>query len=215
MLTEVKFCGMTRAEDVAAAVGFGANYLGAVFAGGPRAIDPDTAATILAMSGTETRRVGVFGEATAAGISTASRTARLDIIQLHAGPTPHKIEDVRALSGCQIWAVVRVMDGELPDVYADLLGLADAIVLDTNVSGRLGGAGIAFDWYAVARALDRSRRPSRLVLAGGLTPGNVSQAIAVLHPDVVDVSTGVELSPGIKHPERMRAFVAAVRGDSP
>ncbi|MGI9075736.1 MAG: phosphoribosylanthranilate isomerase, partial [Gemmatimonadaceae bacterium] len=71
----------------------------------------------------------------------------------------------------------------------------------------------AFDWYAVARALDRARRPSRLVLAGGLTPDNVSEAIRALRPDVVDVSTGVELSPGVKHAGKMRAFSAAVRGD--
>ncbi|MGI9078188.1 MAG: phosphoribosylanthranilate isomerase, partial [Gemmatimonadaceae bacterium] len=124
---------MTRAEDVRAAVGLGATYLGVIFAGGPRSIDPDTAATILAMAGSATRRVGVFGQETAAAISAACRTAGLDIIQLHADPTPDRVVEVRAVSGRQIWAAVRVRDGELPDMYADLLGLADAIVLDAVV----------------------------------------------------------------------------------
>ena len=215
MPTEVKFCGMTRAEDVAAAVRFGAAYVGVIFAGGPRAIDADTADSILAMTGREAHRVGVFGDETAKCISAVSRTAHLDIIQLHADPTASKIAEVRALSGLPIWAVVRIKGGGLPAVYEELHATADAIVLDAAAPGRLGGTGIAFDWHAVARTLDHSPRPSLLVLAGGLTPNNVSEAIEALEPDVVDVSTGVELSPGIKHPGKMRAFAAAVRSNSP
>ena len=215
MPTEVKFCGMTRAEDVAAAVAFGTAYVGVIFAGGPRAIDPHTAHTILAMTGNETQRVGVFGDNTAEGIAADSRTAHLDIIQLHGNPTARTVEEVRALSGLQTWAVVRINGGELPPVYEELRETADAIVLDAAAPGRLGGTGMPFDWYAVARTLVRSPRPSLLVLAGGLTADNVSQAIEALDPDVVDVSTGIEVSPGIKHPGRMRDFAAAVRSSSP
>ncbi|MBC7790608.1 MAG: phosphoribosylanthranilate isomerase [Anaerolineae bacterium] len=206
---------MTRGEDVAEAVELRAAYVGVIFAGGPRAMDPSTAASILAMAGTEARRVGVFGKGTAVSISAASHTAGLDIIQLHSDPTPEAIAEIRELSGRPIWAVVRIGKSGLPGSYSDIVDLADAVVLDAAVPGQLGGTGKAFDWSAVARELDRLRRPSRLVLAGGLTPENVSQAISALQPDVVDVSSGVELSPGVKHPTKMRAFAAAVSGWSP
>jgi phosphoribosylanthranilate isomerase len=88
---------------------------------------------------------------------------------------------------------------------------ADAVVLDAKVPGRLGGTGTAFDWEGVARALDRDRGRGRIVLAGGLNPENVSRAVRIVAPDIVDVSSGVESAPGIKDHARMRAFGDAVR----
>jgi phosphoribosylanthranilate isomerase len=92
---------------------------------------------------------------------------------------------------------------------------ADALVLDAKVPGQLGGTGVALDWAALANDVSawRAAHPGvRLVLAGGLTPENVQRAIGLLGPDVVDVSSGVESAPGIKDPERLQAFVDAVRG---
>lgn len=211
MAVEIKFCGITRARDIAEAAALGAAYVGVIFAGGPRTVDEGTAATILARTRAGTRRVGVFGEVSSGSIASVSRKAGLDIIQLHGHPTPQQIADLRDESGLEVWAVVRVDRGALPGEYTSLREVADAIVLDANVPGRLGGTGVSIDWTATAAALARSGRPSRLVLAGGLTPENVVEAIAVLNPDVVDVSSGVEVTAGIKDSLKMRDFAGAVR----
>jgi phosphoribosylanthranilate isomerase len=91
-----------------------------------------------------------------------------------------------------------------------LFDAGDAVVLDAKVSGVLGGSGVAFDWTAVATQIDVMRTRAPLVLAGGLTPSNISVALAAMRPDVVDVSSGVESAPGIKDHHAMRAFAAAV-----
>jgi phosphoribosylanthranilate isomerase len=91
------------------------------------------------------------------------------------------------------------------------MSVADAVVLDAKVSGKLGGTGTAFDWEGVAKTLDRQRVRARIVLAGGLNPENVAHAVHVVAPDIVDVSSGVESAPGIKDHARMRAFGDAVR----
>jgi phosphoribosylanthranilate isomerase len=88
----------------------------------------------------------------------------------------------------------------------------DGVLIDALVPGVLGGTGVAVNWAAMARALDRGQRPPRLVLAGGLTPENVAHACRLVAPDVVDVSSGVESAPGIKDHGKMRAFLEAARG---
>jgi phosphoribosylanthranilate isomerase len=118
---------------------------------------------------------------------------------------------VRPFFSGEVWAVIRVSGSELPPDSLALFSVADAVVLDAKVSGRLGGTGTTFDWDPVARTLDRQRTRSRIVLAGGLNQDNVAHAIRVVAPDVVDVSSGVEAAPGIKDHARMRAFSDAVR----
>jgi phosphoribosylanthranilate isomerase len=180
-----------------------------VFAGGPRLLDPDRARSVLDAAGSAPRRVGVFGDAPPTKIAEIAREARLDVVQLHADPTPALVATVRDATGAAVWAVLRVEGGALPE-SAGVRACADALVLDAKAAGRMGGTGTRFDWGAVAAALDR--RGVRLVLAGGLTPENVAEGIALLAPDVVDVSSGVERAPGVKDHARMRAFVDAVRG---
>ncbi|HEU4563936.1 MAG TPA: phosphoribosylanthranilate isomerase [Gemmatimonadaceae bacterium] len=211
MTVAMKFCGLTRPEDAAMARELGAGYGGVIFAGGPREVTPARGAEVLdAAPGL--RRVGVFGARAPREIAAAARAARLDVVQLHGDPSAEDVSRVRAETGCELWAVVRVPGGELPAAYDELRDAADAIVLDAKVAGRLGGTGATFDWRAVADALRARRHAARLVLAGGLHPGNVAEAIAWLAPAVVDVSSGVERAPGIKDHVRMRAFVDAVRG---
>ena len=139
------------------------------------------------------------------------REARLDVVQLHADPTASEVSAVRGETSAQIWAVIRVTDALPPDVD-DLFGVADAVLIDARVAGSLGGNGVAVEWEALQSELGARRRGRRLVLAGGLAPGNVGRAVATLRPDVVDVSSGVESAPGIKDHARMRAFAAAVAG---
>jgi phosphoribosylanthranilate isomerase len=122
------------------------------------------------------------------------------------------VERVRAAFGGAVWAVIRVADA-LPAHAADLFGVADAVVLDARVPGRLGGTGTTFDWAAVRGPLERARArgSARLVVAGGLTPDNVGDAVRAVRPFGVDVAGGVERAPGRKDPELVRRFVAAAR----
>jgi phosphoribosylanthranilate isomerase len=208
---EIKFCGLTRRVDAQLAARLGARYVGVIFAGGPRLLTPERAATVVGWTERAVARVGVFGAQSADEVARIADQVRLDIVQLHADPRADIVASVRARSGRVVWAVARV-GVELPARVAELFDAADAVVLDARVPGHLGGSGVAFDWAAVRAGIDRTRGTRRLVLAGGLTPDNVGEAIRLLRPDVVDVSSGVESAAGLKSPALMRRFVQAVAG---
>ncbi len=210
----VKFCGLTRAEDVQQASALGATYVGVIFAGGPRLVTAAVAADLLGAAPLEAKRVGVFGSDSAEVIGEIAKAARLDVVQLHADPDAEVVAAVRRQFGGEVWAVLRCRDGQLPAGSDALFAEADGVVLDALVSTQLGGTGVALDWAQLRRPVDRLRGSTPVILAGGLRPENVVQALAELAPEVVDVSSGVELSPGVKDHRRMRAFVQAVRGAS-
>lgn len=212
MAPDVKFCGLTRPEDARLAAQLGAAYTGVIFAGGPRLLDAARAAVVLADMAGAARRVGVVAAQGVAEIAELVSAVPLDVVQLHAARTARELDELRRHTGAELWAVVRVADGTLPDDFASLSDAADGVVIDSLVVGQLGGTGVAADWDALARALDRTTRPGRLVLAGGLRPDNVRRAVDTVAPDVVDVSSGVEVRPGVKDPDKMTAFVAALRG---
>jgi phosphoribosylanthranilate isomerase len=157
----------------------------------------------------------VFGAQSALEIADTAAAAALDVVQLHGPSDAALVSGIRRGFGGEIWRVVRV-PADAEGGAAALLGAADgvdAVVVDALVDGTLGGTGVAVDWERLAAALDRVGRPSRLVLAGGLRPENVARAVGLVAPDVVDVSSGVESSIGIKDHASMRAFAeAAVRG---
>ena len=121
------------------------------------------------------------------------------------------MERVRAATGAEVWAVVRTADGALPDGVEELCAAADALLIDAHVPGQLGGSGVQVPWDRLGESLDALDYHPRIVLAGGLTPENVAEAIDLVAPNVVDVSSGVEASTGVKAHARIRAFVAAVR----
>jgi len=211
-VTRIKFCGLTREEDAGYAAELGAAYLGVIFAGGPRLLTPERAAAVLdaAEGRGHAQRVGVMGAQSPDEIADLAAAARLDAVQLHSDPTPADIEQVRRRFGGRVWAVLSLASAELPPQTAALFGAADAVVLDARVGGRpAGGTGVTLDWPGVARALERVRGPAPLVLAGGLKPENVAEAISLVTPDVVDVASGVEQAPGVKDHEKMRRFAEA------
>jgi phosphoribosylanthranilate isomerase len=215
-MTAIKFCGLTRRGDVAFATEVGATYVGVIFAGGPRNRTVEQAARMLrnaphAASHPEPYRscVGVFGAATPSEIAKVAAAVPLDIVQLHDVTKPAMITTVRTTAARPVWAVIRCDGDRIPLFAGRMAQVADALVLDTRVAGKLGGTGVPLPWAALAEAIAEIR-PPRLVLAGGLTPENVGAAIAAIHPDVVDVSSGVERAPGIKDHARMRAFAEAV-----
>jgi phosphoribosylanthranilate isomerase len=209
-VTRVKYCGLTRAADAAVAGEIGASYVGAIFAGGPRAVQPAAARDVLAAAGAGVRRVGVFADQPPEVVAAVAREAQLDVVQLHADPTADTVDAVRRRYGGLVWAVLRPTGDDLPDRAPALFAVADAVLLDAQVPGALGGTGQTLPWAALRDAVDRARGAGTLVLAGGLTPTNVGAAIAALAPDVVDVSSGVEHEPGVKDHSRMRAFAEAV-----
>ena len=207
---------MTRDVDADYAASLGAEYVGVIFADSPRKLDPAQAARVLATVRGNAKTVGVFGPATIETIATVAADVALDAVQLHGDPGPGMVERLRPFFGGEVWAVIRVAGATLPDNATALLNVADAVVLDAKVAGQLGGTGASFDWDSIAKTLERQRIRARIVLAGGLNPENVANAVSIVAPDIVDVSSGVESAPGIKDHARMRAFSDAVRrrGDS-
>jgi phosphoribosylanthranilate isomerase len=210
MHVQIKFCGLTRAEDVGAAVALGCDYVGVIFAGGPRNQTLERASAIL-RDADSARRVGVFGVPHATELNHYVSSVPLSVAQLHGDASPKAVMAARAIGVSEVWAVVPVVNGVLGEDAEELFLCADAVVLDTKGANGLGGTGRSFDWAAVAAALGSVERRAQLVVAGGLTPGNVAEAIAHLKPDIVDVSSGVESAPGVKNPILMSRFVEAVR----
>jgi phosphoribosylanthranilate isomerase len=221
VLAKVKFCGMTRPRDAAVAGEIGATYVGVVFADGPRRVTPAQGRGILDAAGSTVKRVGVFGTNSPEEIEKASEEARLDVVQLHADPTTEDIRAVRRKFSGEVWAAIRISGSHIPPESESLFTTADAIVLDSRSERhvrserRLGGTGEALPWNELAVDLARDRGSAAVVLAGGLKPGNVASAVRTLAPDVVDVSSGVESSPGVKDPWLMREFYAAASGSRP
>jgi phosphoribosylanthranilate isomerase len=205
---EVKVCGLTQPADSRAAAELGARYVGVIFAGGPRRLDAARARDVLDAAGAAVQRVGVFGGSEPSEIARTIREARLDIAQLHDDPSVDDVRAVRDASGAKIWAVVRVKGALSVSELHALWAAADAMVLDSKLSGMLGGTGSPFDWIAARAATADHAAP--LVVAGGLTAANVARAIEALSPNIVDVSSGVESSPGIKDRSRISDFMDAV-----
>ena len=210
MGAEIKFCGMTRADDVREAARLGASYVGVIRASGPRLLTVERAQEVFAAAH-GVGRVGVYGAAEPSEIGDEARALGLTTVQLHADPNVRTLDAMRRHFAGEIWVVLR-LSGELPATYAPLFDIADAVVLDSFVAGQLGGTGAPLPWRALANAVAERRGRAKLIVAGGLRADNVQTAIDILRPDVVDVSSGVESTPGVKDHVKMRAFRDAVLG---
>lgn len=198
----VKVCGLTVPEEALACARLGVWGVGVVFApGSPRRVDADGAAAVVSALPAGVARVGVFAGASIAEMDDIARRVGLTHLQVHGGADPAA---VRARCGLPVIEGVRV-DGEAALERARA-SAADMVLLDAAVPGLDGGTGTAFDWTL----LERRPLGRPFALAGGLVPASVGDAVARLRPRMVDVSSGVESSPGRKDPERVRAFVAAV-----
>ncbi len=210
-MTRVKVCGLCRAEDAAYAAHAGASWLGVILsAHGPRALDAAAAARVLAVRG-GAAAVGVFVDEPAARVAQVARTLSLDVVQLHGAESVEHIAEIRAAAGVQIWKAIRVREaGAARARIAAYAPHVDGILLDAFTERAAGGTGTSFDWSQLAGVRTLLGASVRLIVAGGLRAENVSQAIAQLEPDVVDVSSGVEARPGEKSHERVRAFIETV-----
>ncbi|MEO3792348.1 phosphoribosylanthranilate isomerase [Nonomuraea sp. B10E15] len=193
----VKICGLSEPEHVAAAVEAGADAIGLVMTRSPRRITVERAAALAALVPAHVLTVGVFRGEDPETVRAAALASGVRAVQLH-GRHPHG--DFTALKDLGV-RLVRAVDAE-----ADLrCGAFDEDLL--IVDAPHAGSGLPWEWAAV-----RGRPSGRWLLAGGLAPGNVADAIAAAEPWGVDVSSGVETSPGVKDPALIRAFLTAVRG---
>ena len=212
-MTRAKICGLTRRVDAEVAERAGASFLGVILASGPRLVDIVTAREVLGPRRHTVRRVAVFGGQSIGEILSVAESLDLDVIQLHGDPSPSQVSALREATSRAVWPVLRVEGTVLPANAQALAEAAGALVLDAKVVGQLGGTGTALDWEGLADAVKQLRAAVpdfEFVLAGGLRAQNVAYAMALLEPDVVDVSSGVETAPGVKDPVAVEAFVTAV-----
>ncbi|MDQ6718596.1 MAG: phosphoribosylanthranilate isomerase [Gemmatimonadota bacterium] len=202
---------MTRPADASLAAEIGASYVGAIFASGPRHVSVEAARELFdAAAGIA--KVGVFGTNEVREIGRIADALELDVVQLHADPTPDDVHAVRSTFGGEVWAAIRVARSSLPSSAEELMDAADGVVLDAMSPDKLGGTGQILPWHELAPEVSRKRTGGLVILAGGLNPHNVGTALRDLAPDVVDVSSGVEQFPGVKDHQLMRDFADAVGG---
>lgn len=212
MRTRIKFCGMTRVEDVDAAVQLGADAIGLVFyPASARFVEPSRAAALVRRLPPFVSAVGLFVNPAAAWVREVVRQVPLSMLQFHGDETPETCAVLAAAGGALPWLrALAVPAGSTP---ADLLELADryaaarGVLLDTP-SAAYGGSGRTFDWSCIPDDLG-----PRAVLAGGLNARNVADAVRRVRPFAVDVSSGIEAAgaKGVKDAAEMAAFAAAVR----
>jgi len=203
MRTRVKICGITRVEDARAAVDAGADAIGLVFyPPSPRYVELAEAAAIAAVLPPFVTTVGLFVNADAEAITEAVSACGIDLLQFHGNECP----DYCSTHGRPWIRALRMKDDI--DLVAEAQRFAGArgLLLDAFRPGVPGGTGETFDWARIPVEM-----AGRIVLAGGLTPDNVEQAVRQVRPFAVDVSGGVEREPGIKDAEKIARFVQAVR----
>jgi phosphoribosylanthranilate isomerase len=203
MPTRIKICGLTRLEDAQRAVDLGAAALGFNFyPPSPRYIEPEPARAIIRRLPPFVTAVGVFADETDAGhVISLARESGATAVQVH-GPRFPALHEL--LSVFRLVVAVAVREGFKPEELRKIK--PSAFLLDAFDPDRLGGTGRTFDW-SVAR---EAKQYGPIILAGGLTPENVAQAVREVRPFAVDVASGVESAPGIKDPAKLQAFFAAV-----
>ncbi len=219
MAVEVKVCGLRRPADVAVAAEAGATYFGVVYAGGPRRVtDPEAREVVLAAQGRPV--LAVWGSPDRDAILQSRDAAGFHGVQLHGGSDPELAAQLQA-DGLIVWRVLRLAGPADLSHLDHMVEGADDLLIEPRVPGVEGGAGIALDLRLARDARERfgptqHPAPSTLfALAGGLRPDTVRRAIELVRPDIVDVSSGVERSPGVKDPFLIRRFIAEAIADLP
>ena len=209
MSVEAKICGLSTPETVDAAVRFGARWVGFVtFPASPRHIDLDTLKALGARVPKHVGRVGLFVDADDALLDARIATGALDMLQLHGNETPERVAALKARTGLQVMKVIKVARTE--DVergIAAYASAADRLMFEPAEGLLPGGNGKPFDWTI----LSGRQVPLPWLLAGGLRPDNVAEAVRVTGARAVDVSSGVEAARGVKSIELIRAFLDTVK----
>ncbi|WP_137702904.1 phosphoribosylanthranilate isomerase [Marimonas lutisalis] len=209
MNVKVKICGLTRPEDVDAVAAAGAAYAGFVFfAKSPRNVSHEAARALALRAPMGLAKVALTVDATDAELDAITARVPLDMLQLHGHETPERVVEVKARYGLPVMKAVGVAEADDLPALETYAKVADRILVDAKPpkgADRPGGNALAFDWNLIAGR----RWPVPWMLAGGLTPGNVAQAVRLTGARQVDVSSGVERAPGEKDADLIHAFIKA------
>ena len=218
----IKICANTNLEDAQLAAELGADAVGFVFAPSPRQVTPAEVARITPHLPEGLECVGVFPALEAQQIAAIAQECGLTAVQLQGGVSFERLRQLNEIFNGKVsliqtlhWEVdgdgasAAVVAGQLRQIDAE--GLIGRVLIDAKVGDALGGTGITFNWDAARATLAETGSGLKLIVAGGLRPENVGDAIRRLNPWGVDVASGVEQSPGRKDPEKLAAFIRAAR----
>lgn len=216
MSITVKICGLTRAEDISAAVGAGATFVGVVFfRASPRFVTPVQAAEILDGLSDTVGKVGLFVDPDDFWLAEVVNHVHLDMIQLHGGESVERVAVVRQIFGLPVMKAIALQTAADLDTVQGYLQVANWLLFDARVpagADRPGGHGLAFDWNLLqAQRYQQVQWSIPWMLAGGLTPTNVVAALRCTGATAVDVSSGVEEYPGVKSAAKIHAFLNAIK----
>ena len=213
MSAAVKICGLSTAETLAVALDAGADYVGFVFfPKSPRNVTVEQAAALAEQARGRARVVALTVDAPDALLQEIAAAVKPDLIQAHGAETPERIAAIKALTGIPVMKALKVGGPEDVEAGRAYAAVADLLLFDAKAPAALkdalpGGNGVSFDWSLLADG----QGGHRFMLSGGLNPGNVAEAIRQTGARLVDVSSGVESSPGIKDQDLIRKFIEAVR----
>ena len=208
MKTQIKICGLSTEAAIDAAIDNGADYFGLVhFAKSPRHVSLERAAELRRYAAQKIKVVLLLVNADPKATGKAIGEVKPDVVQFHGSETPDWLKLVADNSGLEIWKALGVKDKPTLAKSSRYVGAADRLLFDAPARALPGGTGTSFDWSLLA---DHDHQID-WGLAGGLDPDNVGDALAATGAPLVDVSSGVESAPGVKHVDRIAAFCQAVR----
>ncbi|MDF2094667.1 phosphoribosylanthranilate isomerase [Aquibaculum arenosum] len=211
MTVDCKICGIRDPEALRAAVQGRARWVGFVFfPRSPRSLTPEQAAVLSAEAAGRVERVGLFVDPDDALLDATLGRVDLDMLQLHGSETPRRVAEIRARWGLPVMKAIKIARAEDLAVVPDYAEVVDCILFDAKAPKEMvdalpGGNALSFDW----RLLAGRSWPKPWMLSGGLNPENLTEAVNLTGADAVDVSSGVEVRPGVKDPARIAAFLSA------
>lgn len=203
----IKICGLKRKEDIDAINRYLPEFAGFVFARSRRRIEPGMAKALAVNLDKRIKKVGVFADESIENIAAIADFCGLDVVQVHGDETARYAVRLKSVlpAGTKLWKAIRVKDDAVTDIRS--VPGTDGLVLDSFSAEEKGGTGKCFNWFNVREA----GKCGIIVLAGGLNHMNVREAIRIVKPSVVDVSSGVETN-GHKDVNKIRDFIYTVRG---
>lgn len=213
MMTLIKICGIKTPEILSVAAQAGARFAGFVFVSqSPRYIHPEQARLLSRQLPTGLRSVGLFVDPTDEDLSHILGAVSLDFIQLHGDESPARVQAIKSRFNIPVIKAFAISGAADLDQVAAYIPVIDWILFDAKApasSNIAGGNGVAFDWTI----LKDKKFAKPWMLSGGLTPDNAAEALSILKPDAIDVSSGVESTRGVKDAQKVRDFIAAVKSN--